>query len=434
MIMVDLTPLNIAVFLVVLYYGFLLSLLVFDRVRKRLKGGAAAPPDGFQPMVVIVIPAHNEEKVIAPTLASLMASTYPRRLTIVMDDGSTDATAMVARQADSHAVVITRDKEVAGQGKGAVLNDALQRIVAMTALPGNALSGLRLDDIVLGVMDADGQLERAAIERVVAYFAEPNVGGVQIGVRIANATKNLLTRLQDMEFVGFSAFVQQARDVIGSVGLGGNGQFARLSALVSLGRDPWTDCLTEDLDLGLSLVEGGWRIRFCPDAFVAQQGLTTLRPLVRQRTRWVQGHYQCWRHIPILMDSESVGSATRLDLIAYLSLLVFVLLVTSGVVVSLFSMTGMVVVTSTSLDMLPAGILRNLAQVAISFGPLCVFIWAYQSRATQPFKSWELPAFAAVFSLYAYLFVISHLWSWFRLVAGRTSWAKTPRTTAEAVV
>jgi len=98
------------------------------------------------------------------------------------------------------------------------------------------------------------------------------------------------------EFIGFSFLVQAARDRIGSVGLGGNGQFNRLSALRSLGRPPWTDCLTEDLDIGLALVGQGWRIRFWRGAFVAQQGLRSPRLLLRQRTRWVQGNYQCMTH------------------------------------------------------------------------------------------------------------------------------------------
>ena len=50
------------------------------------------------------------------------------------------------------------------------------------------------------------------------------------------------------EFVVFTEIFQRARQRVGSVGLGGNGQFARLTALMSLGDAPWTKCLTEDLD------------------------------------------------------------------------------------------------------------------------------------------------------------------------------------------
>ncbi|MGH2968452.1 MAG: hypothetical protein ACRDK0_05240 [Solirubrobacteraceae bacterium] len=48
--------------------------------------------------------------------------------------------------------------------------------------------------------------------------------------------------------MGFSRLVQAGRDPLGSVGLGGNGQFVRLSALQDMGDSPWSRCLTEDLD------------------------------------------------------------------------------------------------------------------------------------------------------------------------------------------
>jgi cellulose synthase/poly-beta-1,6-N-acetylglucosamine synthase-like glycosyltransferase len=78
--------------------------------------------------------------------------------------------------------------------------------------------------------------------------------------------------------------------------MGGNGQFNRLSALDSVADDeaggPWRDRLTEDQDLGLRLLAAGWQGRQDLRATVDQQGLSRLRPLLRQRTRWSQGNLQ----------------------------------------------------------------------------------------------------------------------------------------------
>ena len=69
------------------------------------------------------------------------------------------------------------------------------------------------------------------------------------------ATPGLLPRLQDMEFVCYTELFQRCRSRAGFAGLGGNGQFTRLSALQSLGPAPWSpSTLTEDLDLGVRLV------------------------------------------------------------------------------------------------------------------------------------------------------------------------------------
>jgi cellulose synthase/poly-beta-1,6-N-acetylglucosamine synthase-like glycosyltransferase len=151
---------------------------------------------------------------------------------------------------------------------------------------------------------------------MAGHFADPRVGAIQIGVRISQRQR-LLRQLQDFEFLVFARIIQRARNHIGSVGLGGNGQFTRLSALASLGANPWSDCLTEDLDLGLRLVSAGWKNTFCPSTNVTQQGLDNIRQLVRQRTRWSHGHLQCWKRIPQLVRSP-LPTRTVLDLLYYL--------------------------------------------------------------------------------------------------------------------
>ena len=157
--------------------------------------------------------------------------------------------------------------------------------------------------MIVAVLDADGRLAPNALIEVAPFFADPAVGGVQIGVRMYNAKEKLLARMQDFEFVTFTEVFQRARQRIGSVGLGGNGQFNRLSALRSLGSAPWTKCLTEDLDLGIQLLTRGWLNCYCPTTHVSQQAVVQFRRLVRQRSRWYQGNLQCWRRIPEIVRS-----------------------------------------------------------------------------------------------------------------------------------
>lgn len=435
-LMIDVTWLSRISAVVVIYYFALFMLLMW---RRRSTRHAVAPLDPTQqpPLLALVVPAHNEEAVLAHTLAALSDLDYADRLIVVMDDGSKDATAQIANDFAAQrtdVIVVSRDASIAGQGKGAVLNHAFSMLRAMVESGDPRMGGRTMDAVIMGVMDADGQLERHTLGRVAPFFIDPATGGVQIGVRIANARDNAAARMQDMEFVGFSAFVQEARDTLGSVGLGGNGQFARMSALASVGDAPWTDCLTEDLDLSLTLAEAGWRIRFCPDAYVAQQGLTKVKPLLRQRTRWVQGHYQCWRHLPSIWQTKTMPLITKMDLSVYLVLVTFVLMVTGGVVLSLGSLTGWYILTNQFLGFLPDGVVHNTTILALSFGPLAGFMAIYQAKSLHPLRWWEIPAFAMLFSLYAYLFVACHFWAWSRMITGRGSWAKTPRIAAQRVV
>jgi 1,2-diacylglycerol 3-beta-glucosyltransferase len=418
---VDVTWLGYFMAAVSLYYVvlFVLSLDVFSRRDRR---------DGPRPPMALIMPAHDEEAVIGDTLDSLVRLEYGHYVVIVVNDGSTDATAERARafETTGRVLVVDRPPELAGQGKGAVLNEGYRVLNRMLEQQHPLVADFG-DDVVVGIVDADGHLEPHALADVARLLADPRVGGVQIGVIIGNARRGLIERCQDLEFVGFSHLAQAARDRIGSVGLGGNGQFTRLSALRSLGRPPWTDCLTEDLDLGLNLTELGWRIRFCRTTSVTQQGVQTIRAWLRQRTRWAQGHYQCWHHVPKLLTARKVGLPTRLDLCLYLLFVAFVMFVAANLAIAAAGATGRIYVNNEFLTFLPPGPPRNITMMIIGLSPVVILLTRYQQHSPHPLRWWELPAYGGAFALYVYLWTVASMFAWFRLVGGRVGWAKTKR-------
>ncbi|WP_234365815.1 glycosyltransferase family 2 protein [Streptomyces albireticuli] len=177
--------------------------------------------------------------------------------------------------------------------------------------------GLDPGRVLVCVLDADGRMTPGAASRVTERFLDPAVGGAQLAVRIRGRHRWAL-RLQDLEFWALSALTQFGRIATGTVSMGGNGQFSRLSALDSVGPCPWSDSLTEDLDLGISLAARGWTVTSTTTAFVSQQGLTCPRRLLRQRTRWYHGHMSAIRRLPELWARPSVGLAGRVELTGYL--------------------------------------------------------------------------------------------------------------------
>lgn len=70
----------------------------------------------MKPLVSILIPAYNAEEWIAKSLQSAIAQTWQRKEIIVIDDGSTDGTAEVARRFASKevAVVSTENRGLCG--------------------------------------------------------------------------------------------------------------------------------------------------------------------------------------------------------------------------------------------------------------------------------------------------------------------------------
>lgn len=420
----DVTWVSAFIALTVAYYALL---FVVSLVPRRAPAG-----DGVRRLMVLVVPARNEEVVIDRTLEAMTALAYDGDLRVlVVDDGSTDRTPELTDAwalAEPRVRVTHRVPPEAAQGKSEALNHAYRLLVGWLADGDPWLGDRAAEDVVLVIVDADGRLQPTTLQEVAPYFGDPGVGAVQIGVRIWNARDNVLARMQDVEFVGFSWLVQRARDWFGSPGLGGNGQFTRLSALRSLPGDPWRPgALTEDLDLGLRLVAAGWRTRFCPTTFVDQQGLTSLRPLLRQRTRWIQGHYQCWRHLGALAGARRVSPLARFDLALYLVLVVTVIVVSFSMVVGLLGMAGVVWLEDGFLSSVPYGLPRRGVALVLAVLPLVVCLATAQRHSAHRFRIWELPAAGLAFTLYSYCWIVASFRALANLALGRNTWVKTPR-------
>ena len=75
------------------------------------------------PLVSIVIPAYNAERWIAQSLSSAMAQTWPRKEIIVVDDGSTDRTAEIARKLATREVQVVSTEN---RGMSAAVNLGLR--------------------------------------------------------------------------------------------------------------------------------------------------------------------------------------------------------------------------------------------------------------------------------------------------------------------
>ena len=86
-----------------------------------------SPPSGGWPPLTILVPAYNEEQVIAGCVRSVLAVDYPELEVLVLDDGSSDATAAAAEEAcadDSRAEVV---RDEVNRGKAERLNIGFQR-------------------------------------------------------------------------------------------------------------------------------------------------------------------------------------------------------------------------------------------------------------------------------------------------------------------
>jgi cellulose synthase/poly-beta-1,6-N-acetylglucosamine synthase-like glycosyltransferase len=410
---------SVAVFLSIGYMAMLFSLS-----RRRRPADLPAPANV---VYAFVIPCLNEERVIGATLDSLVPLLSGDDLVLVVDDGSDDATAELVRSHPSPRVhLLLRELPEARRGKGRALNAAVRHLST------SGLLGERApEDVIVAVFDADGRIGPEALTAVAGSFRDPQMGAVQIGVTMRNAGTNLLARLQDMEFTVFTEIFQRARQHIGSVGLGGNGQFVRLAALRTLGDEPWTDCLTEDLDLGLRLLLGGWRNAYCPVVAVDQQAVTEVPRWLRQRARWFQGHLQCWSLIlPVLRSSLKAKAAS--DIVWYLTLPVAVLMIPLAIAPLwiAFALT-LIAAPGQALGLLLGDHgMPLILMYLLCFGLAYPYAFVYWLRGRMPLGKAIL--LAHLFELYSQLWLISGWWAVGRVVRRRRSWEKTARVVETA--
>ncbi len=230
--------------------------------------------DQYTPFVSVIVPAHNEEKVIVKTIAALLRSDYPHFDVIVVDDGSTDGTSKRVREAfdkDPRVRLFVEEN----RGKAGALNFGLEQSIS---------------DIVIAV-DADTVFEKDTMRKLVRHFEEKEVGAVAGNTKVGNRT-NLITRWQALEYVTSQNLDRRAFDALNCITVvpGAVGAWRRDLIHKVGGFTP--DTLAEDTDLTIAIRRLGYDIMYEDQAIARTEAPDTLRNFVRQRFRWTYGTMQ----------------------------------------------------------------------------------------------------------------------------------------------
>jgi cellulose synthase/poly-beta-1,6-N-acetylglucosamine synthase-like glycosyltransferase/peptidoglycan/xylan/chitin deacetylase (PgdA/CDA1 family) len=245
--------------------------------------------------VSVVVPAFNEAATIVSTVRSLMASDHLAEV-IVVDDGSTDGTADAVDALGLPAVQVIRKPN---GGKPSALNAGI---------------AAASNDIVV-LMDGDTIFEPATVRRLVAPFADPQVGAVAGNARVADR-HSLIARWQHIEYViGFNIDrrVQDTWGVITTVP-GAIGAYRR-TALIGVGGIS-DDTLAEDTDLTITFGRAGWRVVYQPTARAWTDAPASFAQLWRQRYRWSYGIMQSlWKHRHAVVERGRSGHLGRVGLL-----------------------------------------------------------------------------------------------------------------------
>ena len=252
----------------------------------RFKAPARLDP-ATGPLISVLIPCFNEEKVIEASVRRILASNWTNLEILVLDDGSSDATSEVVRKAFAGEPRVSLMTFENG-GKARALNRGLEKA-----------SG----DVVVA-LDADTLFPPETLGRLVRWFADPAIGAVA-GNAIVGNRRNLITRWQALEYVTAQNLERRALAALGAVTVvpGAVGAWRR-SVLSNLGGYP-DDTLAEDQDLTLAVQRAGWKVTFDPGARAYTEAPETVSGLLKQRYRWSFGTLQClWKHRTAMFSLE----------------------------------------------------------------------------------------------------------------------------------
>jgi cellulose synthase/poly-beta-1,6-N-acetylglucosamine synthase-like glycosyltransferase/peptidoglycan/xylan/chitin deacetylase (PgdA/CDA1 family)/spore germination protein YaaH len=262
---------------------------LIDRLRKR-KNFAA--PD-YAPRVAVLIPAYNEEKVIVRTVRSVMMSNYKNIRIIVIDDGSSDHTYEIAREAypadiaSGRLTVLTKSNG----GKAEALNFALTTTD---------------EEIYIGI-DADGVIAHDAITRLVCHFANPKIGAVAGNAKVGNRV-NLWTRWQALEYITSQNFERRALDLFDVVMVVPGAIGAWRTQAVRDGGGYHPDTVAEDADLTMNILEQGYSVIYEDQALAFTEAPVNMNGLMRQRFRWSFGILQAiFKHRGAITKHRAMG-------------------------------------------------------------------------------------------------------------------------------
>jgi spore germination protein YaaH/peptidoglycan/xylan/chitin deacetylase (PgdA/CDA1 family)/GT2 family glycosyltransferase len=239
------------------------------------------------PLVSVLIPCFNEEKVIVASTARILQSDWVNIEVLVLDDGSSDNTAAEVRRAfadDPRVRLLTFENG----GKARALNRGLAETKGE----------------IIVALDADTLFPKETIGLLARWFADPGIGAVAGNALVGNRL-NMVTRWQALEYVTAQNLERRALDAMGAVTVvpGAVGAWRR-EALETLGGYP-ADTLAEDQDLTIAVQRAGWRVDFDPDARAYTEAPDTINGLLKQRFRWSFGTLQClWKHRSALFDPK----------------------------------------------------------------------------------------------------------------------------------
>jgi exo-beta-1,3-glucanase (GH17 family)/cellulose synthase/poly-beta-1,6-N-acetylglucosamine synthase-like glycosyltransferase len=258
-----------------------LAAVAFGPKPGRLLSSSVAAREGFAPKVSIHIPARREPaEMLKLTLDAVARLRYPNYECVVVVNNTPEPA--LWRPIEQHCRALgARFKFIYAERldgfKAAALNLALAHMAA--------------DAEIIGVLDADYVVHPDWLKDLVPAFQDPSVGLVQAPQDHRDGNRGLVSAAMDAEYAGFFDVSMVQRNEVNAIIMHGTMCLIRRTALEAAGR--WSsDTICEDTDLGLTILELGWRAQYTNRRYGWGLLPDNYDAFKKQRYRWACGGAQ----------------------------------------------------------------------------------------------------------------------------------------------
>lgn len=234
---------------------------------------------------LILVAAHNEEKVIGSTINNLKAIDYNEDLfdIYIVNDNSTDRTGDICREMNAK-YINTNEKLFPreGVGKPAGLQYALRYL---------GFEKLVKQYDCLMILDADNHVDESILKELNSqYVAKGKPEAIQTYLDSKNSA-TVLSLGYAMSYYYINRFFQLSKYRLGLVNsIGGTGFIVKLEYLMKHGGFSFRS-LTEDIELEMEIVKDGGRVLWNHFTHVYDEKPDDYKVSIKQRIRWSQGHW-----------------------------------------------------------------------------------------------------------------------------------------------
>jgi biofilm PGA synthesis N-glycosyltransferase PgaC len=248
----------------------------------------------YTPFVSIVVPAYNEERVIAGRVENLDTLEYPKDKyeIIIVESGSTDRTSHIVerkiadRGQDEPSLKLVKESD--RRGKASAINVGKEHARG---------------EIVL-VTDANASFEEGVLRELAPHFADPTVGAVGGRYVIANRDQGLA--LQESFYWDLEYIMRIGESALDSACLFHGEINAWRNCIVEAD----TQIVSEDLDMAIQIRRKGYRIVYEPRAVAYEYTGATPREQIIRRKKVATGTMLCIRkHLDYFVLPRDLYSA-----------------------------------------------------------------------------------------------------------------------------